>query len=123
MGVYYSSVAGYGVVFSQDEIVKFVKGKNIYVEFDSEDYFDHWECAEAVSREYSLNFFYAGNSMTGDGLCFLFGVGRRMDEYSNDDAFMFNKIETPSRKEDYAIQALSEHSGKEPGFYAGMHVG
>ena len=123
MSVNYSSVAGYGVVFSQDEIVKFVKGKNIYVEFDSEDYFDYWECAEAVSREYNLDFFYAGHGMTGDSLYFLFGAGLRMDECSNDDAFMFNKIGVPSQEEDYAIQALSEHSGKEPGFYAGMHVG
>jgi hypothetical protein len=120
MGVQYSSAAGYGVVFSEDELVKFVKDKSIYVQFDPEDC---WECAEAVSREYNLDLFYAGDSMTGDGLDFLFGTGRKMDEYGSDSAFQFNEILVASKEDEYAIQALSEASGKKPAFYAGMHVG
>ena len=120
MGVRYSAAAGYGVVFSKDEIVKFVKDKSIYVEFDPEDY---WECAEAVSREYNLDFFHAGDSMTVGNLCFLFGVGRGMNEYGNDNIFQFNEISVASKQDEYAIQALSEASGKKPALYAGMHVG
>lgn len=120
MGVNYSSAAGYGVVFSEDELVKFVKDKSIYVEFDPED---SWECAEAVSREYNLDFFHAGDSMTGDSLHFLFGAGREMNEYGNDSIFQFNEISVASEQDEYAIQALSEASGKKAAFYAGMHVG
>ena len=120
MGVNYSSAAGYGVVFSEDEVVKFVKDNDIYVQLDPED---PWECAEAVSREYSLDLFYAGDSMTGDSLYFLFGTGLRMNEYGSDSAFQFNEISVASEQDEYAIQALSEASGKDPAFYAGMHVG
>lgn len=120
MGVRYSSAAGYGVVFSEDEIVKFVKDKSIYVEFDPEDY---WYCAEAVSREYNLDFFCAGDSIIGENFCFLFGVGRGMNEYGNDSAFQFNEVSVASKEDEYAIQALSEASGKKAAFYAGMHVG
>lgn len=120
MGVNYSSAAGYGVVFSEDEIVKFVKDNDIYVQLDPEDY---WECAEAVSREYSLDLFYAGDSMTGNSLYFLFGVGREMNEYGNGSIFQFNEVSVASKENEYAIQALSEASGKRPAFYAGMHVG
>lgn len=120
MGVNYSAAAGYGVVFSKDEIVKFVKDKSIYVQFDPED---PWECAEAVSREYSLDLFHAGDSMIVGNLHFLFGVGRGMNEYSNESAFQFNEISVASKEDEYAIQALSEASGKKPAFYAGMHVG
>ena len=120
MGVNYSSAAGYGVVFSEGELVQFVKDKSIYVLLDPED---PWECAEAVSQEYSLDLFYAGDSMTGDSLHFLFGVGREMNEYGNDSIFQFNEISVASKQDEYAIQALSEASGKKPALYAGMHVG
>ena len=120
MGVNYSSAAGYGVVFSADELVKFVKDKSIYVVFDPED---SWECAEAVSQEYNLDLFHAGDSMTGGSLYFLFGVGRQMHEYLSESAFQFNEILVASEQDEYAIQALSEASGKKPAFYAGMHVG
>ena len=120
MGVNYSSAAGRGVVFSEDELIKFVKDKSIYVQLDPED---SWECAEAVSREYNLDFFYAGDGMTGDSLYFLFGTGRKMDEYGRDSAFQFNEILVTSKEDEYAIQALSEASGKKPAFYAGMYVG
>lgn len=114
MGVNYSSAAGYGVVFSADELVKFVKDKSIYVEFDPEDC---WGCAEAVSREYSLDFAYAGGD---DGPQFLFGAVRMFPEYNG---FKFNEIRVASDEDEYAIQALSEASGKKPTFYAGMYVG
>lgn len=120
MGVNYSSAAGYGVVFSADELVKFVKDKSIYVEFNPEDC---WGCAEAVSREYNLDFFHAGDSITVGNLHFLFGVGREMNEYGNDSIFQFNEVSVASKENEYAIQALSEASGKKPAFYAGMHVG
>ena len=120
MGVNYSSAAGYGVMFSKDELVKFVKDKSIYVQFDPEDY---WECAEAVSQEYSLDSFYAGDSMILGNLYFLFGVGREMNEYGNDNIFQFNEVSVASKEDEYAIQALSEASGKKAAFYAGMHVG
>ena len=120
MGVNYSAAAGYGVVFSKDELVKFVKDKSIYVQFDPED---PWECAEAVSREYSLDFFYAGDSMILGDLHFLFGVGREMNEYGSDNIFQFNEVSVASKEDEYAIQALSEASGKKAAFYAGMHVG
>ena len=113
MGVNYSAAAGYGVMFSEDELVKFVKDKSIYVVLDPED---PWECAEAVSREYSLDFAYAGD----DGLQFLFGAVRMFPEYNG---FKFNEIRVTSDEDEYAIQALSEASGKKPAFYAGMHVG
>lgn len=117
MGVNYSAAAGYGVVFSEDEIVKFVKDKSIYVEFDPEDY---WYCAEAVSREYNLDFAYAGDG--DNGLQFLFGAVRMLPDY-NDSTFRFNEIRVTSDEDEYAIQALSEASGKKPTFYAGMDVG
>ena len=120
MGVRYSSAAGYGVVFSKDELVKFVKDKSIYVQFDPEG---SWECAEAVSREYNLDLFYAGEGIVGYNLCFLFGVGREMNEYVSDSAFQFNEVLVASKEDEYAIQALSEASGKKPAFYAGMYVG
>ena len=120
MGVNYSSAAGYGVVFSEDELVKFVKDKSIYVQFDPEDF---WECAEAVSREYNLDFFYAGDSIAVGNLHFLFGVGREMNEYGSDNIFQFNEVSVASKEDEHAIQALSEASGKRAAFYAGMHVG
>ena len=120
MGVRYSSAAGYGVVFSEGELVQFVKDKSIYVLLDPED---PWECAEAVSREYNLDFFHAGDSMIVGNLYFLFGVGREMNEHGNDSIFQFNEISVASKQDEYAIQALSEASGKKAAFYAGMHVG
>ena len=120
MGVNYSSAAGYGVVFSEGELVQFVKDKSIYVLLDPED---PWECAEAVSQEYSLDFFYAGDSMIVGNLHFLFGVGRGMGEYGSDNIFQFNEVSVASKEDEYAIQALSEASGKKAAFYAGMHVG
>ena len=120
MGVNYSSAAGYGVAFSKDELVKFVKDKSIYVQFDPED---GWECAEAVSREYNLDFFHAGDSVMVGNLHFLFGVGREMNEYGNDSIFQFNEISVASEQDEHVIKALSEASGKKAAFYAGMHVG
>ena len=120
MGVNYSSAAGYGVMFSDNEIVKFANDKNIYVQFDPED---PWECAEAVSREYNLDLFHAGDSMIVGNLYFLLGVGREMNEYGSDNIFQFNEVSVASKEDGYAIQALSEASGKKAAFYAGMHVG
>ena len=117
MGISYSTAAGFGIMFTGDEIEQFVKDRNIQTD---DDYC--WECAEAVSREYNLKFAHAGNSLTGDEMYFLFGAVRMLDEY-NDDEFRFHEIEAMSIDDAAAILRLQKDSGKKPASYVGMHVG
>lgn len=120
MSVNYDATAGYGVMFTGEEVVQFVKDHGI--EYD-DDYC--WECAEAVSLEYKLNFGYAGDSMTGSDMYFLFGAIYtiyKTNQY-DDNQFRFNEISVVSLDEAAALDKLSADSGKSPAYYVGMHVG
>lgn len=115
MGIVYSAAAGYGVVFTEEEVVDFVKVNGIHAE---DDYC--WECAEAISKKYNLDFVGAGDGMCGGGEYFLFGTVFNLEHY-DDNRFKFCEISPDPSTED-RLRSLSVDSGKEPSFYAGMRV-
>ena len=118
MGIRYEIGAGFGIMFTGDEIKQFVKDHNIRTDYDD----DIWECAEAVGREYNLNYAYAGEGITEDDMYFLFGSVRMLNEYDN-DRFKFHKINIASVDEAAAILKLRNDSGKKSASYIGVYVG
>lgn len=118
MGIRYEVGAGFGIMFTGDEIKQFVKDHNIRTDDDD----DSWECAETVGREYSINYAYAGEGITEDEMYFLFGAVRMLNEYDN-DRFKFHKIDITSFDEAAAIHRLQNDSGKRPASYVGVYVG